>query len=80
MTYDVIFDNVGSTAYPPQLSATVDDENFPTVFTAPFLAKSDIVGVVSYRLSVRLLDKPPPVLWLHPVRSLFAGTHSCSYH
>ena len=24
MAYDVIFDNVGSTAYPPQLSATVD--------------------------------------------------------
>src|SRR5438132_4218205 len=34
MAYDVIFDNVGSTAYPPQLSATVDAENFPTVFTA----------------------------------------------
>src|SRR2546426_4916607 len=28
---------------------------------------SDIVGVVSYRLSVRLLDNPPPVLWLHLV-------------
>ena len=39
MAYDVIFDNVGSTAYPPQLSATIDAENFPTVFTAPFLAQ-----------------------------------------
>jgi hypothetical protein len=39
MAYDVIFDNVGSTAYPPQLSSTVDAENFPTVFTSPFLAK-----------------------------------------
>jgi hypothetical protein len=42
MAYDVIFDNVGSTAYPPQLSATVDAENFPTVFTAPFLAQGGL--------------------------------------
>ena len=42
MAYDVIFDNVGSTAYPPQLSATVDAENFPNVFTAPFLAKGGL--------------------------------------
>ena len=42
MAYDVIFDNVGSTAYPPQLSATVDAENFPTIFTAPFLSKGGI--------------------------------------
>src|SRR4029077_15348371 len=42
MAYDVIFDNVGSTAYPPQLSATIDAENFPTVFTAPFLAQGGL--------------------------------------
>jgi carboxypeptidase family protein len=48
MAYDVIFDNVGSTAYPPQLSATVDAENFPTVFTGPFLAKGGLApGKVS---------------------------------
>src|SRR5207249_8251136 len=28
--------------YPPQLSATVDAENFPAVFTAPFLAKGGL--------------------------------------
>src|SRR5207247_8306300 len=38
MAYDVIFDNIGSTAYPPQLSSTVDAENFPAVVTAPFLS------------------------------------------
>ncbi len=42
MAYDVIFDNVGSTAYPPQLSATVDAENFPNIFKAPFLANGAI--------------------------------------
>ena len=42
LAYDVIFDNVGSTAYPPQLSSTVDAENFPNVFTAPFLAKGGL--------------------------------------
>src|SRR5436853_6245613 len=42
MAYDVIFDNVGSTAYPPQLSSTVDAENFPAVFTTPFLAKGGL--------------------------------------
>src|SRR5262249_43932487 len=42
MAYDVIFDNVGSTAYPPQLSATVDAENFPTVFKQPFLANGGL--------------------------------------
>src|SRR5207244_9580812 len=42
LAYDVIFDNVGSTAYPPQLSATVDADNFPAVFTAPFLAKGGL--------------------------------------
>src|SRR5205814_10691277 len=42
MAYDVIFDNVGSTAYPPQLSSTVDAENFPTVFKTPFLANGGL--------------------------------------
>jgi hypothetical protein len=42
MAYDVIFDNVGSTAYPPQLSATVDAENFPTLYRTPFLANGGI--------------------------------------
>ena len=42
MAYDVIFDNVGSTAYPPQLSSTVDAGDFPTTFTAPFLAKGGL--------------------------------------
>ena len=42
MAYDVIFDNVGSTAYPPQLSATVDAENFPNLFRTPFLAGGGI--------------------------------------
>ncbi len=40
--YDVIFDNVGSTAYPPQLSATFDANNFPDLFKAPFLANGGI--------------------------------------
>ena len=42
MAYDVIFDNVGSTAYPPQISATVDAGNFPAIFKAPFLANGGI--------------------------------------
>jgi hypothetical protein len=42
MAYDVIFQNVGITATPPQLSSTVDAENFPAVFTQPFLAKGGI--------------------------------------
>jgi outer membrane receptor protein involved in Fe transport len=42
MAYDVIFDNVGSTAYPPQLSSTVDANNFPNIFTQPFLANGGI--------------------------------------
>ncbi len=42
MAYDVIFDNVGSTAYPPQISATIDAGEFPTIFTAPFLANGAI--------------------------------------
>ena len=42
MAYDVIFDNVGSTAYPPQLSATIDAEEFPSIYKAPFLANGGI--------------------------------------
>src|SRR5262249_41735398 len=42
MAYDVIFDNVGSTAYPPQLSATYDAGDFPAIFKAPFLGNGGI--------------------------------------
>ena len=42
MAYDVIFDNVGSTAYPPQLSSTFDAVDYPNVFTTPFLAHGGI--------------------------------------
>jgi hypothetical protein len=42
MAYDVIFDNVGNTAYPPQLSATIDAVNFPNLFKAPFLQNGGI--------------------------------------
>ena len=48
MSYDVIFDNVGSTAYPPQLSATYDVDpqggvgDQANVFHAPFLANGGI--------------------------------------
>ena len=42
LAYDVIFDNVGSTAYPPQLSATIDAEEFPSIYKAPFLANGGI--------------------------------------
>jgi hypothetical protein len=42
MAYDVIFDNVGSTAYPPQLSSTIDAVQFPTIFRQPFLANGGI--------------------------------------
>jgi hypothetical protein len=44
MGYDVIFDNVGSTSYPPQLSSTFDAVNYPKLFPAdgPFLAKGGI--------------------------------------
>jgi hypothetical protein len=42
MTYDVIFDNVGSTAYPPQLSSTYDAGDYPTIFKQPFLANGGI--------------------------------------
>jgi hypothetical protein len=40
--YDVIFDNVGSTAYPPQLSATFDAYTRPEIWHAPFLANGGI--------------------------------------
>jgi carboxypeptidase family protein len=42
MAYDVIFDNVGSTAYPPQLSSTYDANNYPAIFHTPFLASGGI--------------------------------------
>jgi hypothetical protein len=42
LAYDVIFDNVGLTAYPPQLSATFDAGDYPSVFKVPFLAKGGI--------------------------------------
>jgi Carboxypeptidase regulatory-like domain len=42
MSYDVIFDNVGSTAYPPQLSSTYDAGDYPNIFKAPFLANGGI--------------------------------------
>ena len=45
MAYDVIFDNVGSTAYPPQQSITYDAVNFPNVFKdGSFLANGGING------------------------------------
>ena len=57
MAYDVIFDNVGSTAYPPQLSSTVDATDFPTVFTAPFLAKGGLKpGLVPSGSNLNLAD------------------------
>jgi hypothetical protein len=42
MAYDVIFDNVGSTAYPPQLSSTYDAGSYPNIFATPFLANGGI--------------------------------------
>jgi len=42
MAYDVIFDNVGSTAYPPQISSTIDAGDHPTIFQAPFLKNGAI--------------------------------------
>ena len=57
LAYDVIFDNVGSTAYPPQLSATVDNNNFPDIFTQPFLAHGGIFpGSVAAGGSLSLAD------------------------
>jgi hypothetical protein len=43
MAYDVIFDNVGSTAYPPQLSSTYDAGDYPNIFKdGSFLANGGI--------------------------------------
>src|SRR5207247_10738462 len=42
MAYDVILDNVGSTAYPPQLSSTYDAGDYPNIFKPPFLANGGI--------------------------------------
>ena len=42
MGYDVIFDNVGSTSYPPQLSSTYDAVDYPDKFKTPFLANGGI--------------------------------------
>jgi hypothetical protein len=42
MAYDVIFDNVGSTAYPPQLSSTYDAVDYPNLFKTPLLANGGI--------------------------------------
>lgn len=42
MGYDVIFDNVGSTAYPPQLSSTFDANNYPNLFGSGFLAHGGV--------------------------------------
>jgi hypothetical protein len=42
MGYDVIYDNVGLTAYPPQLSPTIDAVNDPVKYHAPFLANGAI--------------------------------------
>jgi hypothetical protein len=42
MGYDVIFDNVGSTAYPPQLSSTFDAYTRPDLWHTPFLANGGI--------------------------------------
>ena len=42
MGYDVIYDNVGLTTYPPQLSPTIDAGNNPVKYHAPFLADGGI--------------------------------------
>ena len=42
MGYDVIYDNVGLTEYPPQLSSTFDAVRYKNIFTAPFLAHGGI--------------------------------------
>ncbi|HMC61943.1 MAG TPA: TonB-dependent receptor, partial [Candidatus Solibacter sp.] len=44
MGYDVIYDNVGTTSYPPQLSPTIDAGNDPVKYHAPFLANGAIGG------------------------------------
>jgi hypothetical protein len=42
LAYDVIFDNVGSTAYPPQISSAIDAGDHPTIYKVPFLAGGGI--------------------------------------
>jgi len=42
MAYDVVYDNVGTSAYPPQLSSTINANAFPAIFAAPFLANGGI--------------------------------------
>jgi carboxypeptidase family protein len=42
MAYDVVYDNVGTSSYPPQLSATINANSFPGIFAAPFLANGGI--------------------------------------
>jgi hypothetical protein len=42
MAYDVIFDNVGSTAYPPQISSTIDAGDHLDIYKVPFLANRGI--------------------------------------
>ena len=42
LAYDVVYDNVGTSSYPPQLSATINANAFPAIFTAPFLANGGI--------------------------------------
>jgi len=42
MGYDVIYDNVGLTNYPPQLSPTIDANTRPETYKAPFLGSGGI--------------------------------------
>ena len=43
MAYDVIYDNVGLTNYPPQLSPTIDtDPTAPGIYKVPFLSNGGI--------------------------------------
>jgi len=42
MGYDVIYDNVGLTNYPPQLSPTVDANTRPELYQTPFLGSGGI--------------------------------------
>ena len=50
MAYDVVYDNVGTSSYPPQLSATINANSFPAIFTAPFLANGGIRPIHDYIL------------------------------
>jgi hypothetical protein len=42
MAYDLVFQNIGITSTPPQLSATYDADGFPNLFKQPFLANGGI--------------------------------------